>query len=137
MTAPQRFEATLNTLPWPGSNMTEAAIVILAGQDSHADRGRVTNALVAAKEFRDAGDDVKVIFDGAGTEWLPELTEGDDDLSPLFDEIEDVVDGACAFCSDAFGVRDEIEGAVPLLKDHEGHPSIRSLVEDGYEVVTF
>jgi hypothetical protein len=27
-------------------------------------------------------------------------------------------------------------GAV-RLDDHDGHPSVRSLVEDGYEVITF
>jgi hypothetical protein len=47
--------------------MAKAAIVVLAGTESHADLGRVTNALEAAKEFEEAGDDVEVIFDGAGT----------------------------------------------------------------------
>lgn len=39
--------------------MAKAAIIVLAGTDSYADLDRVTNALTAAKEFADAGDDVK------------------------------------------------------------------------------
>lgn len=122
----------------PLVTMTKAAIVILAASETHGDLGRLTNALVTAKEFRDAGDDVQVIFDGAGTTWLPDLAGGDHQLSPLFEELGDDISGACAFCADAFGVRDDLEGTdVPLLKGNEGHPSIRSLVEDGYEVLTF
>lgn len=118
--------------------MTKAAILILAASETHGDLGRLTNALVTAKEFRDAGDDVEVIFDGAATTWVPDLAGGDHQLSPLFEELGDHVSGACAFCADAFGVRDKVEGTdVPLLDEHEGHPSIRSLVADGYEVLTF
>jgi Pyridine nucleotide-disulphide oxidoreductase, dimerisation domain len=31
------------------------------------------NALTTAKEFKEAGDEAIVIFDGAGTKWVPEL----------------------------------------------------------------
>lgn len=49
--------------------MTNAAIVILAGTESHADVGRLINGLEAAKEFAETeGDDVELIFDGAGTQ---------------------------------------------------------------------
>lgn len=35
--------------------MAKTAIIVLAGTESHADLGRVSNALTAAKEFADAG----------------------------------------------------------------------------------
>ena len=38
----------------------------------------------------------------------------------------------------AFEVCDELEQiGFPLLHDYKGHPSLRSLVHEGYEVITF
>ena len=61
--------------------MVKAAIIVLAGTDTHADRA--VNALQAAKEFSQAGDDVE------------------------------------------------------RVESFDGHPSVRELVADGYEVVTY
>lgn len=47
--------------------MPKAAIVVLADTETHEGLGRVVNALEAVKEFQDAGEDVQLIFDGAGT----------------------------------------------------------------------
>ena len=47
--------------------MTKAAIFVLADTQTEEDLGRVVNALAAAKEFKQAGDKVQVIFDGTGT----------------------------------------------------------------------
>jgi hypothetical protein len=52
--------------------------------------------------------------------------------------VKDLVDGACSYCASAFGVKEEVEASgVPLLEEHEGHPSIEKLVSQGYEVITF
>jgi hypothetical protein len=49
-----------------------------------------------------------------------------------------VVGGACSYCAGAYGVKEQVEQAgVPLLEEYEGHPSVRTLVNDGYAVVTF
>ena len=46
--------------------------------------------------------------------------------------------GACAYCARAFGVKDEVqESGVELLGDFEGHPSLAKLVAQGYQVITF
>jgi hypothetical protein len=35
-------------------------------------------------------------------------------------------------------VREELENSeVPLLREHNGHPSVRRLVAEGFEVITF
>ena len=47
--------------------MPKLAVVLLAATDTPEAMGRMANALTTAKEFHDAGDDVKVTFDGAGT----------------------------------------------------------------------
>jgi hypothetical protein len=53
------------------------------------------NAMVVAKELKDAGDEVQIIFDGAGTQWLGELSDSNHKAHPLFEQVRDVVSGAC------------------------------------------
>jgi hypothetical protein len=49
-----------------------------------------------------------------------------------------VIGGACSYCSGAYGVKDQGEQTgVTLLDEYEGHPSLRTLICDGYAVVTF
>ncbi|WP_435186480.1 DsrE family protein [Halobellus sp. EA9] len=118
--------------------MTKAAVIILAGTEGHENAGRLVNGLETAKEFAEAdGDEVEVIFDGAGTQWIPELEDEANDYHELYQAVRDDA-SACDFCSGAFGVEDAVADAgVVTLDDHDGHPSIRSLVDDGYEVITF
>ncbi|AUX10839.1 DsrE/DsrF-like family protein [Halalkaliarchaeum desulfuricum] len=117
--------------------MSKTAVVILAGTDSHADVGRLVNGLETAKEFAENGDDVELIFDGAGTQWIPELEDEDSDYHELYQSVRDNA-AACDFCTGAFGVDDAVNDAgVVRLDDHDGHPSIRSLVSEGAEVITF
>ncbi|MFC3960000.1 hypothetical protein [Halovivax cerinus] len=118
--------------------MTNAAVVILAGTESHADTGRLVNGLETAREFAETdGDDVELIFDGAGTQWIPELEDEGSDYHDLYDAVREDA-AACDFCTGAFGVRDAVDDAtVSTLGEHDGHPSLRSLVDDGYEVLTF
>lgn len=117
--------------------MAKAAIVVLAGTDTHADLGRVTNALQTVREFDEHGDEVELIFDGAGTTWIAELEGGDHKLAPLYQAVKDHV-GVCDYCVGAFDVEKAVaDSGVSRLSDYEGHPSIRSLVDDGYEIITF
>jgi hypothetical protein len=118
--------------------MAKLGVVVLADTETAGDLGRVVNALVTAREAKDAGDDVTVIFDGAGTKWVGELSNPGHNYSELLGQISDVVAGACSYCANAFGVRNAVEAAkVPLLADYQEHPSLRRLVAEGYEVVTF
>jgi len=118
--------------------MNKIAILILADSESHGDMGRVTNALQIAKEFKEGQHEVQIIFDGAGTTWIGKLTDKDNKMNPLYESVKDKVVGACSFCSSAFGVKNQVEKAgVKLLDDYDGHPSIRTLVEKDYRVLTF
>jgi hypothetical protein len=53
----------------------KVAIVILAGTETHEGLGRLVNALETAKEMKEAGDELRVVFDGAGTEGLATLSD--------------------------------------------------------------
>lgn len=117
--------------------MVKAAIMVLAGTESHDDLGRLTNALQVAKEFKDEGDEIVLIFDGAGTQWVPELEDEEHNAHELYKALEEDVQ-VCDFCADAFHVGDEVdESNAERVSEFQGHPSVRDLVVDGYEVVTF
>ncbi len=118
--------------------MAKAALVVLADTETHEAFGRVTNALVTAKEFKESGDDVVVLFDGAGTKWIGELANPEHRAHQLFEGVRDAVAGACSYCASAYGVKEQVEqSGVALLDEYAQHPSIRRLVAEGYEVVTF
>ncbi len=118
--------------------MTKVAIVVLADTETHGDLGRIANALTTTKEFEEALDEVTVIFDGAGTKWVGELSKSDHRLNGNFEEIRDSVAGACAYCANAFGVKYQVEkSGVPFLDEYDGHPSLQKLVSRGYQVITF
>jgi hypothetical protein len=51
-------------------SMTKQAIAILAVMESDEGLGRMVNALTVAKEFKEVGHEVSVVFDGAGTSGL-------------------------------------------------------------------
>lgn len=118
--------------------MPKVALLVLADTDAKADLGRVVNALQIAREFDEAGDEVTVIFDGAGTQWIPALSDEGHKYHPLFEQTKGSVAGACSYCAGAYGVKEEIEGTdVELLDEFDGHPSVRKLISNGYQVLTF
>ena len=102
--------------------MNKILIVILAGRETHEGMGRLTNALVLAKEMKEFGYKVKVIFDGAGTEWISEITNKESKFFQLYNEVKNVIAGACGFCAAAFNVENEIS-TLKVLHEHMGHPS--------------
>jgi len=118
--------------------MTKAAVIVLADTETHGDLARVVNAMMTAKEFTEAGDDVELMFDGAGTQWPGVLADPDHRSHRLFEQVHEVISGACAFCSRSFDAEDGVRRAdVPFLEEYKGHPSVRRLVQEGREVLTF
>jgi hypothetical protein len=118
--------------------MVKIGVVVFADTESHADLGRAFNALETVKESREHNDNIKFIFDGAGTKWLTKFTDENHDAHLLYQHVKDELTGACEFCADAFGVKEELaEMGIPLLDEFEKHPSLRSLAAEGYQIITF
>ncbi|CAA9424637.1 MAG: hypothetical protein AVDCRST_MAG80-167 [uncultured Rubrobacteraceae bacterium] len=118
--------------------VVKVALVVLADTETHADRARVANALTTAYEFKEAGDEVDLIFTGAGTKWIGELSNPDHRLHRAFEMVKDEVTGACKACAMAFDVKEEVQASgIPLLTEYKGHQSLRQRVIQGYQVITF
>jgi hypothetical protein len=118
--------------------LPKVAIILLAANDTPEGTGRMANALTTALEFHEAGDEVRLMFDGAGVTWIPRLTDAEEKYSRLFERVRPVVAGACLYCARAYGVKDAVEEAdVPFVSDFKDHPSVRGLVTGGFQVITF
>ncbi len=116
----------------------KVAIVLLADVGSAGDMGRMANALVTAQECHQAGDQVKLIFDGAGTKWIPELSSPQHQYHSLFMSVRETIAGVCQYCAGAYSVADKVRSAgFELIDEYEGHPSLRQLIAQGFYIVTF
>ena len=114
-------------------DVVKVAIVVLSGTATHADMGRVANALEAVKGFKQANGRIKLIFDGAGTKWLSELSEPDHPLHGLFESVRANITGACSCCAVAFGAEEGVQACgVPLLVDYD-----KRLASQGYKVIAY
>ncbi|MBW4568553.1 MAG: DsrE family protein [Tolypothrix carrinoi HA7290-LM1] len=123
----------------------KAAIVILSDPKATTEEalGRLFNALASVYDFKQNGDDVTVLFQGAGTRWIGELTKPEHPAHDLFEAIKDTIAGVSCGCADVFGAaEDAVKSGFDLIKDNSvpgttGLPSLRQLIADGYHVLTF
>ncbi len=114
------------------------AVVILAHPDNSGALARAVNAMELVKESKEAGDDVALVLDGAGTMWGPALSAPDHRYHDLFLSVRDRVTAVCDYCAGIFDVREQVaELDMPLTAEFDGHPSLRSFLAGGYELVTF
>lgn len=118
--------------------MSKTVIVILADIESKGDLGRVSIAIEAAKELKNSNNEVKIIFDGAGVKWVPQLAKEENKLHGSFEKLRENIAGTYSFCSNAFGVKNAVQSAgIKLLDEFEGHPSLKHYIDNGYQVITF
>jgi hypothetical protein len=118
--------------------MLKAAFVVLASGDSPESLGRVVNALMGAYEMVESGQEVKIIFDGAGTQAAAALSAPDHKYHDLFRLVQSKVTGICSYCANAYGVPPKIEQAnLPFADDFKGHPSFKDPLEEQYQILTF
>jgi len=123
----------------------KTAIIVLSDPNSGSEEslGRVFNALAAAYDYKQAGDHVEVMFHGAGTRWIGELSKSDHPAHALYEEVKDIIAGVSCGCADVFGGSAEAEkSGFDLIKNNpvpgtSGLPSLRALTSDGFNILTF
>lgn len=129
-----------------GTTKLKAAIIVLSDPKSGSREealGRVFNALAAAYDFKQRGDDVSVLFQGAATRWIGELSHSDHPAYALFKEVESTIAGVSCGCADVFGGSEEAEvSGFDLITDNPvpgttGLPSLATLVDEGRTILTF
>jgi hypothetical protein len=123
----------------------KAAIIVFSDPKSGSDEalGRVFNALSTAYDFKQRGDDVTILFQGAGTRWAPEIIKKEHPVHELYLAVQDKVAGASCGCADVFSSQDEVQSSgFDLVRDNEvpgtsGLPSLHNLMSEGFTVLSF
>ena len=121
------------------------AIVVLSDPRSGQEEalGRAANALAFAYESREAGDEVALIFKGAGTRWPEELTKLTHPLNGMYQLVRETVVGVSCTCAKIFGATEGAKAAaLPIVGDvavpgTEGVLGLRPYLEQDYRVLTF
>jgi len=112
------------------------AVVILETLENNS--ARVYRGLKTALEFKAAGDDVIVMFDGSGVETLAKIVDASNPMNGLVGALGDTIIGACEFCAKSHKVLAPIRDAgFPLLSDNGGEASVRKLAVDGYQILNY
>lgn len=97
----------------------------------------VYRSLMTADELQRHGDDVVLVFDGAGAKTAAELAQPDHRFHRLFDKVRGRIRGVCHFCAKSYGVLEAVQAAgLPTLTDDHGHASLRALMVEGRQLFT-
>jgi hypothetical protein len=121
------------------------AVVVLSDPEHGGDEalGRTFNALALALDLDQAGHEVEVIFQGAGTRWLGVLADPTHPVNGLFEAVRHTIVGASHGCALLFGAEQDVTAnGIKLLTDNPvpgtaGVAGLRRLVEDNHRVVVF
>jgi hypothetical protein len=98
----------------------------------------IYRALMFAQELRRAGDDAVVLFEGAGSTAAAAMLDPGHKLHPLFADVQLQLRGVCRHCARSYGVLQALQAAgVELLGDDRGHASLRRLLDEGRQIITF
>jgi hypothetical protein len=125
------------------SEMKTAIIILSDPKAGDEALGRLFNALAVAQESLQSGDEVEVVFNGAGTRWPEELSKISHPANALYNAVRDTVKGASCGCAAVFGATKGVEACgVPLLKDKAlaGTPGISNLrryLAEGWQTLVF
>lgn len=125
--------------------LNKIAVIILADPKPGAEEalGRLFNGLVTAYDAKQRGDDVTVLFQGAGTRWAGLITDKAHPANGLYEAVKDKIAGVSSGCADVFGARESAQSNnFTMVKECQipgtsGVPSIAGRLAEGYCVVTF
>lgn len=123
----------------------KTAILVLSDPKTGSEEalGRVFNALAAAYDFAQSGDEVTVLFQGTGTRWIGELAKPDNPVHALFEAVKDKIRGVSSGCADVFGATEDVaQSSFDFLSDNpvpgtSGLPSLRKLMAEDYTLLVF
>jgi hypothetical protein len=120
------------------------AIIITSNPGNGEDAlGRAFNGLALAAEAQAKGDDVDVVFAGAGTRWPAEFTKLSHPANRLYNSVRPAIAGASCACSATFGATKEVAACgLPEIKDHPlpgtpGLASIHRYLAEGWQTLVF
>lgn len=123
----------------------KSAIVIMSDPKTGSEEalGRLFNGLATAFDFKQNGDEVAILFTGAGTRWASEISKADHPAHQLYKAVADKVTGVSCACAEVFGAKEQAtENGFALVTGNAvpgtaGLPSLQRLTREGYNVMLF
>ena len=117
--------------------MGKVAILVMADTENSDDKARLNLAMLTLREFFEAGYEVKIIFEGAATKWIKLLANPDHKIHSFYSKAKEHIE-VCSYCAIAYGVKEiSVEEGLKLATEYKGHPSIKNLVDNKYEIITY
>ena len=92
--------------------------------------------LMNALDLTEAGNEVKVIFEGASVKVISIL---EDEENPLYLKAKEkgLIAGICLACSKVMGVYERnLETGLPMLDDMMGHAGMKPYLEKDFQVIS-
>ncbi|MGA7875476.1 MAG: hypothetical protein WCA08_07410 [Desulfoferrobacter sp.] len=97
------------------------------------------HVLLNALDMHERGYEIKIVFEGAATKLIIDLSAGNSVGSDLYRKAKSLglFEGTCKACSTKMGALDaaKTEG-LRLLDEMKGHASMAEFIEQGFEVIT-
>jgi predicted peroxiredoxin len=132
----------LDTSPQPNADATadvthKVAVVIYSNITTEAP-SRAYRAFGFVAELLAHGDDVTLVFDGGGSATLAAVLDAKHDLHWAWTRAAPALRGVCGYCAKAYNVAETLKAAgVTFLTEDHGHASLRDLLAEGRQIVTF
>jgi DsrE/DsrF-like family len=125
--------------------MSKTAIVIFSDPKSGGEEalGRLFNAMFLTLELKEKGQEVALIFQGAGARWPAEVTQPVHPAHALYHAVADKVVGVCGGCADVFGATEAAQATgLPLVRERQisgtsGILDLSKYLDQGFCLVTF
>jgi len=125
--------------------MSKTAIVVFSDPKAGSEEalGRLFNALFLTSELKEKGQEVALIFQGAGTRWPAEVTRLAHPANGLYLSVADKVVGVCGGCADVFGATDGVNATgLTLVREKQipgmgGVLDLSRYLDQGYRLVAF
>ncbi len=125
--------------------MSKTAIVIFSDPKAGSEEalGRLFNAMFVAYELKEKGQQVALIFQGAGVRWASEIVKPEHPAHGLYQAVKDTIVGVCGGCADVFGATADVKATgLSLVREKEipgtaGIIDLSRYLDEGYRLVTF
>lgn len=115
--------------------MSKTAIVVFSDPKAGGEEalGRLFNAMFLTLELKEKGQDVALIFQGAGARWPAEIAQPGHPAHGLYQAVLDKVAGVCGACADVFGATAGVKTTGLKLVREKDIPGVGSVLDlSGY-----
>jgi Na+-translocating ferredoxin:NAD+ oxidoreductase RnfG subunit len=111
--------------------MSKTAIVVFSDPKGGTEEalGRLFNAMFLTLELKEKGQEVTLIFQGAGARWPAEIAKPPHPAHALYQSVADKIAGICGGCADVFGATDGAKVTGLRLVREKEIPGVGSILD--------